>query len=108
TTGRRRREYRRHPPPGQGARRRAVVDQRGGRTSGTNQERRGNGSEPRRDSGPPGVDPHESVMTGISPVRWDNDRLILVDQTVLPEREIERGYQSWQDVGAAIRALGAP
>src|SRR5262249_983246 len=38
-------------------------------------------------------------------------RLILVDQTVLPEREIERGYESWQEVGAAIRALvvrGAP
>ena len=50
-------------------------------------------------------------MSVIAPVRWDNDRLILVDQTVLPEREIERGYQHWQDVGAAIRALvvrGAP
>ena len=50
-------------------------------------------------------------MTGITPVRWDTDRLILVDQTLLPEREVERGYQSWQDVGAAIRALvvrGAP
>ena len=50
-------------------------------------------------------------MSVIAPVRWDNDRLILVDQTVLPEREIERGYQRWQDVGAAIRALvvrGAP
>lgn len=50
-------------------------------------------------------------MTVIAPVRWDTDRLILVDQTVLPEREVERGYQSWQDVGAAIRALvvrGAP
>ncbi|MGH7306910.1 MAG: S-methyl-5-thioribose-1-phosphate isomerase, partial [Candidatus Rokuibacteriota bacterium] len=50
-------------------------------------------------------------MTGIAPVRWDTDRLILVDQTVLPERELERDYQSWQDVGAAIRGLvvrGAP
>jgi methylthioribose-1-phosphate isomerase len=50
-------------------------------------------------------------VTSIAPVRWDTDRLILVDQTVLPEREVERGYQSWQDVGAAIRALvvrGAP
>ena len=50
-------------------------------------------------------------MTGITPVRWETDRLILLDQTVLPEREIERGYQSWQEVGAAIRALvvrGAP
>jgi methylthioribose-1-phosphate isomerase len=50
-------------------------------------------------------------MTGIAPVRWETDRLVLVDQTVLPESEIERGYQSWPDVAAAIRALvvrGAP
>jgi methylthioribose-1-phosphate isomerase len=47
----------------------------------------------------------------IAPVRWETDRLILVDQTVLPERELERGYQSWEDVGNAIRTLvvrGAP
>jgi methylthioribose-1-phosphate isomerase len=50
-------------------------------------------------------------VSAIAPVRWETDRLILVDQTVLPEREIERDYRSWQDVGAAIRALvvrGAP
>ena len=47
-------------------------------------------------------------MTVIAPVRWDTDRLILVDQTVLPEREVERGYQSWQDVGAAIRDARGP
>ncbi len=50
-------------------------------------------------------------MSGIAPVRWETDRLILVDQTVLPEREIERDYRSWQEVGAAIRTLvvrGAP
>ena len=50
-------------------------------------------------------------MTGIAPVRWESDRLVLVDQTVLPEREIERGYQTWADVAVAIRALvvrGAP
>ena len=50
-------------------------------------------------------------MIGLTPVRWETDRLVLVDQTVLPEREIERGYQSWPDVAAAIRALvvrGAP
>ena len=50
-------------------------------------------------------------MSGIAPVRWETDRLVLVDQTVLPEREIERDYRSWQEVGAAIRTLvvrGAP
>jgi methylthioribose-1-phosphate isomerase len=50
-------------------------------------------------------------VSGIAPVRWETDRLILVDQTVLPEREIERDYRSWPEVGAAIRTLvvrGAP
>jgi methylthioribose-1-phosphate isomerase len=50
-------------------------------------------------------------VSGIAPVRWETDRLILVDQTVLPEHEIERDYRSWQEVGAAIRTLvvrGAP
>jgi methylthioribose-1-phosphate isomerase len=50
-------------------------------------------------------------MTAIAPVRWLDDRLILVDQTLLPEREIERGYQRWEEVAEAIRALvvrGAP
>jgi methylthioribose-1-phosphate isomerase len=50
-------------------------------------------------------------VSGIAPVRWETDRLILLDQTVLPEREIERDYGSWQEVGAAIRTLvvrGAP
>jgi methylthioribose-1-phosphate isomerase len=50
-------------------------------------------------------------VSAIAPVRWETDRLILLDQTVLPEREIERDYWSWQEVGAAIRTLvvrGAP
>jgi methylthioribose-1-phosphate isomerase len=50
-------------------------------------------------------------VSSIAPVRWETDRLILLDQTVLPEREIERDYGSWQEVGAAIRTLvvrGAP
>jgi methylthioribose-1-phosphate isomerase len=50
-------------------------------------------------------------VSGIAPVRWETDRLILVDQTALPEREIERDYRSWPEVGAAIRTLvvrGAP
>ena len=50
-------------------------------------------------------------MTTIAPVRWADDRLILLDQTMLPEREDERGYERWEDVADAIRALvvrGAP
>jgi methylthioribose-1-phosphate isomerase len=50
-------------------------------------------------------------VSGIAPVRWETDRLILVDQTALPEREIERDYRNWPEVGAAIRTLvvrGAP
>jgi len=50
-------------------------------------------------------------VSAITPVRWETDRLILLDQTVLPEREIERDYRSWQEVGKAIRTLvvrGAP
>jgi methylthioribose-1-phosphate isomerase len=50
-------------------------------------------------------------VTAIAPVRWQDGRLILVDQTLLPEREIERGYARWEDAADAIRALvvrGAP
>jgi len=52
-----------------------------------------------------------ATITTIAPVRWSGDRLILLDQTLLPEREVERGYQRWEDVAEAIRALvvrGAP
>jgi methylthioribose-1-phosphate isomerase len=47
----------------------------------------------------------------IAPVRWRGDRLVLLDQTQLPAREIEREYTRWQDVAEAIRTLvvrGAP
>ena len=47
----------------------------------------------------------------ISPVRWDGDRLMLLDQTLLPVQEIEKPCRSWHDVADAIRALvvrGAP
>jgi methylthioribose-1-phosphate isomerase len=47
----------------------------------------------------------------ISPVRWEDGRLVLLDQTRLPTEEIERGYTTWQDVADAIRTLvvrGAP
>jgi methylthioribose-1-phosphate isomerase len=47
----------------------------------------------------------------ISPIRWDDGRLMLLDQTLLPTQEIERAHASWQEVAEAIRALvvrGAP
>ena len=47
----------------------------------------------------------------ITPVRWSHDRLVLLDQTQLPGRELERTYARWEDVAEAIRTLvvrGAP
>ena len=47
----------------------------------------------------------------IRPVRWDGDRLVLLDQTRLPVEEVEREYASWPEVAQAIRSMvvrGAP
>jgi methylthioribose-1-phosphate isomerase len=47
----------------------------------------------------------------IEPVRWAHDRLELLDQTLLPMREVVRHYARWEDVAHAIRMLvvrGAP
>jgi methylthioribose-1-phosphate isomerase len=47
----------------------------------------------------------------ITPIRWTGGRLLLLDQTLLPGREVEREYARWQDVADAIRTLvvrGAP
>jgi methylthioribose-1-phosphate isomerase len=47
----------------------------------------------------------------IAPVRWREDRLVLLDQTLLPAQKVERGYDTWQAVAEAIRGLvvrGAP
>ena len=47
----------------------------------------------------------------IAPVRWDGERLVLIDQTRLPVEEIERPYRAWPEVAEAIRELvvrGAP
>ncbi len=47
----------------------------------------------------------------ISPVRWHGDRLVLLDQTLLPAQAVEKACDSWQAVAEAIRALvvrGAP
>jgi methylthioribose-1-phosphate isomerase len=51
------------------------------------------------------------VTATIAPVRFSGDRLILLDQTLLPGREVEREYTRWEDVADAIRTLvvrGAP
>jgi methylthioribose-1-phosphate isomerase len=52
-----------------------------------------------------------SHATFLTPVWWAHDRLMLIDQTLLPTREVERAYSRWEDVADAIRALvvrGAP
>jgi len=44
-------------------------------------------------------------------VRWEDGRLVLLDQTRLPVEEVERVYTAWRDVADAIRSLvvrGAP
>ncbi len=51
------------------------------------------------------------MTSAIAPVRWSGDRLLLLDQTLLPGRELERPYERWEDVAEAIRSLavrGAP
>jgi methylthioribose-1-phosphate isomerase len=51
------------------------------------------------------------VTDTIAPVRWTGERLVLLDQTLLPGREVEQDYTRWEDVAEAIRALvvrGAP
>jgi methylthioribose-1-phosphate isomerase len=47
----------------------------------------------------------------IAPVRWQGDRLHLLDQTRLHREEVERACATWEEVAAAIRTLvvrGAP
>ncbi len=47
----------------------------------------------------------------ITPIRWERDRLLLLDQTLLPVEETTREYTRWRDVADAIRTLvvrGAP
>jgi methylthioribose-1-phosphate isomerase len=51
------------------------------------------------------------VTGAIAPVRWEHDRLVLLDQRLLPGQELERVYGRWEDVADAIRTLvvrGAP
>jgi methylthioribose-1-phosphate isomerase len=51
------------------------------------------------------------LTTTITPVRWEHDRLVLLDQRRLPAQELERRYGRWEDVADAIRTLavrGAP
>ena len=47
----------------------------------------------------------------IAPIRWERDRLLLLDQTLLPVEERTREYSRWSEVADAIRTLvvrGAP
>ena len=47
----------------------------------------------------------------ITPVRWEDGRLVLLDQTKLPTEEVERACASWPEAAEAIRTLvvrGAP
>lgn len=51
------------------------------------------------------------MTSAIAPVRWEHDRLVLLDQRLLPGQELERVYGRWEDVAEAIRTLvvrGAP
>jgi methylthioribose-1-phosphate isomerase len=45
------------------------------------------------------------VTSAIAPVRWEHDRLVLLDQRLLPGQELERVYGRWEDVAEAIRTL---
>jgi methylthioribose-1-phosphate isomerase len=47
----------------------------------------------------------------ITPVRWEDGRLVLIDQTCLPTEQVERACATWPEVAEAIRSLvvrGAP
>jgi len=47
----------------------------------------------------------------VKTIEWKNDRVIMLDQRLLPHREIHRVYRNYQDVASAIRQMvirGAP
>ena len=51
------------------------------------------------------------MADGFSPIRWSDDELLLLDQTLLPEREVWLHCRRPEDVAEAIRRLsvrGAP
>ncbi len=53
----------------------------------------------------------EATAEGFSPMRWSGDELLLLDQTLLPEREVWLHCRCPEDVAGAIRRLsvrGAP
>ncbi len=52
-----------------------------------------------------------ATAEGFSPIRWSGDELLLLDQTLLPEREVWLPCRCPEDVAGAIRRLsvrGAP
>ena len=58
-----------------------------------------------------GITGAEATAEGFSPMRWFGDELLLLDQTLLPEREVWLHCRCPEDVAGAIRRLsvrGAP
>src|ERR671931_1042094 len=47
----------------------------------------------------------DNADTFLTPVWWDDDRLMLLDQGRLPAEELERACERWEDVADAIRTL---
>ncbi|MCY3927621.1 MAG: S-methyl-5-thioribose-1-phosphate isomerase, partial [Acidobacteria bacterium] len=57
------------------------------------------------------VEPPGATEQGFSPIRWSDDALLLLDQTLLPEQEVWLRCRRPEDVAEAIRRLsvrGAP
>ena len=47
----------------------------------------------------------------VKTIEWKNDRVIMLDQRLLPHREVHRVYRDYQEVASAIRRMvirGAP
>jgi methylthioribose-1-phosphate isomerase len=47
----------------------------------------------------------------VKTIEWKNDRVIMLDQRLLPRREIYRSYRDYHQVAEAIRSMvirGAP
>ncbi|HVR63837.1 MAG TPA: S-methyl-5-thioribose-1-phosphate isomerase [Polyangia bacterium] len=58
----------------------------------------------------PGQRPPEEPGV-LSPVFWRDDRVVMLDQRRLPEREVWTAYDTWEEIAEAIRTMevrGAP
>lgn len=57
------------------------------------------------------MQPSSELRTGVTPLRWDGERLLLLDQRLLPAEEVWLKCSSANDVADAIRTMvvrGAP